>query len=123
MEFYRHDDSRDLDQLTVAQSRSDGAAQVLIIIADVGAVVTRPSALDDHALRNTTSVYTVAETFSMLPEKLSTDLTSLNQDSDRLAMVVEIVFGGDGALRSSDIYRTTVRNRARLSDDAVSHWL
>ena len=111
MEFYRHDDSRDLDQLTVAQSRSDGA------------VVTRPSALDDHALRNTTSVYTVAETFSMLPEKLSTDLTSLNQDSDRLAMVVEIVFGGDGALRSSDIYRTTVRNRARLSDDAVSHWL
>jgi VacB/RNase II family 3'-5' exoribonuclease len=121
-----NDDSRDLDQLTVAESRqggTDGAAKVLVAIADVDAVVKKRSALDDHARQNTTSVYTVAETFPMLPEKLSTDLTSLNHESDRLAIVIEMVLAGDGSLQSSDLYGAVVRNRAKLAYNSLAGWL
>ena len=118
-----NDDSRDLDQLTVAAAMPDGAAKVLVAIADVDAIVKKRSALDDHARRNTTSVYTVAETFPMLPEKLSTDLTSLNYESDRLAIVIEMVLAGDGTLQSSAIYQATVRNRAKLAYNSVAGWL
>jgi len=118
-----NDDSRDLDQLTVAEATADGGVKVLVAVADVDAVVKKQSALDDHAQRNTTSVYTVAETFPMLPEKLSTDLTSLNGESDRLAIVIEMVVAGDGSLQSSDLYGATVRNRARLAYNSVAGWL
>ena len=118
-----NDDSRDLDQLTVAQAMPGGAAKVLVAIADVDAVVKQRSALDEHARENTTSVYTVAETFPMLPEKLSTDLTSLNHESDRLAIVVEMVLAADGSLQSADIYGATVRSRAKLAYNSVAGWL
>lgn len=96
-----NDDSRDLDQLTAAEGLPGGAVKILIAIADVDAVVKKGSPIDDHARQNTTSVYTAGGTFPMLPEKLSTDLTSLNPDEDRLAVVVEMAIaafaeGGDG---------------------------
>ncbi len=118
-----NDDSRDLDQLTVAESMPDGAVKILVAIADVDAIVKNHSALDEHARHNTTSVYTAAEIFPMLPEKLSTDLTSLNFDSDRFAVVVEMVIGEDGSLQGSDIYRAAVRNRAKLAYNGVAEWL
>jgi exoribonuclease-2 len=118
-----NDDSRDLDQLTVAEAMPDGAAKILVAIADVDAVVKKRSALDDHARQNTTSVYTVAETFPMLPEKLSTDLTSLNHESDRLAVVIEMVLDEDGSLQRSYLYGATVRNRAKLAYNSVAAWL
>ncbi len=117
-----NDDSRDLDQLTVAAARPDGAA-ILVAIADVDAVVKKRSALDDYARQNTTSVYTAAQTFPMLPEKLSTDLTSLGFDADRLAIVIEMVLAKDGSLLSSDLYPATVRNRAKLAYNSVAAWL
>jgi VacB/RNase II family 3'-5' exoribonuclease len=118
-----NDDSLDLDQLTVAEAMPAGAVKILVAVADVDAIVKKPSALDGHARQNTTSVYTVAETFPMLPEKLSTDLTSLNFEVDRLAVVVEMIFAADGSLQSSDLYRATVRNRAKLAYNSVSGWL
>jgi exoribonuclease-2 len=118
-----NDDSRDLDQLTVGESMPNEAVKILVAIADVDAVVKKKSALDDHARQNTTSVYTVAEIFPMLPEKLSTDLTSLNLESDRLAIVIEMVVAGDGSLQSSDLYQATVRNRAKLAYNSVAAWL
>ena len=118
-----NDDSLDLDQLTVAEAMPGGAAKILVAIADVDAIVKQPSALDDHARHNTTSVYTGAETFPMLPEKLSTDLTSLNYQSDRLAVVVEMVIAGDGTLQGSDLYRATVCNHAKLAYHSVAGWL
>ena len=118
-----NDDSRDLDQLTVAEALPAGVTKVLVAIADVDAVVKQRSALDDHARQNTTSVYTAAETFPMLPEKLSTDLTSLNHESDRLAVVIEMVLAGDGSLQSADLYGALVRNRAKLAYNGVAAWL
>jgi exoribonuclease-2 len=118
-----NDSSRDLDQLTVAEVRPGGGAKVLVAVTDVDAVVKKRSALDDHARQNTTSVYTAAETFPMLPERLSTNITSLNHESDRLAVVVEMVLAGDGSLQSSDLYGAAVRNRAKLAYNSVAAWL
>lgn len=118
-----NDDSRDLDQLTVAEALPNGGAKILVAIADVDAAVKSRSAIDDHAQQNTTSVYTVAEIFPMLPERLSTDLTSLNFETDRLAIVIEMVFGEDGLLQSADVYGAIVRNRAKLAYNSVAAWL
>lgn len=118
-----NDNSRDLDQLTFAEAMPEGATKILVAVADVDAVVKKQSALDGHAQQNTTSVYTVAEIFPMLPEKLSTDLTSLNYEADRLAIVVEMVIAADGSLKSSDIYRATVCNHAKLAYNSVAAWL
>ncbi len=118
-----NDDSRDLDQLTVAEALPGGGTKVLVAIADVDAVVTKGTALDEHARANTTSVYTVGEIFPMLPEKLSTDLTSLNADADRMAVVIELVIAEDGSLTRSDLYAAAVRNRAKLAYNSVAAWL
>ncbi|MEI7885499.1 MAG: RNB domain-containing ribonuclease [Clostridia bacterium] len=118
-----NDDSEDLDQLTYAESNPDGTAKLLIAIADVDAIVKKQSAIDDYAAQNTTSVYTVAEIFPMLPEKLSTDITSLNFQEDRLAIVVEIVFSKEGTINSSDVYRGMVHNQAKLAYNSVGNWL
>jgi exoribonuclease-2 len=118
-----NDDSLDLDQLTAAAAIPDGSANLLIAVADVDALVKKQSAIDDYAQQNTTSVYTVAETFPMLPVKLSTDLTSLNFQTDRLAVVIDIVIAADGSLQSSDIYRAMVHNQAKLAYNSVAGWL
>jgi VacB/RNase II family 3'-5' exoribonuclease len=118
-----NDDSRDLDQLTVAEALPDDKVKLLVAIADVDSLVKNGSAIDEHARHNTTSVYTAAMIFPMLPEKLSTDLTSLNVNEDRLAIVVEMVLGADGALQTSDIYRARVRNHAQLAYNSVAAWL
>jgi len=115
-----NDDSRDLDQLTVAEPLGDGAVKVFVAVADVDALVAKDTAIDLHARTNTTSVYTAAEIFPMLPEKLSTDLTSLNEDVDRVAVVLEMTVGRDGRVGESDLYRAAVRNRAKLAYDSVS---
>jgi len=118
-----NDDSLDLDQLSVAEALPGGAYKILVAIADVDSAVAVGSALDEHARANTTSVYTPAKIFPMLPEKLSTDLTSLGQDQDRLSHVVEFTVAPDGSLTASDIYRSVVRNRAKLAYDSVGAWL
>jgi VacB/RNase II family 3'-5' exoribonuclease len=115
-----NDDSKDLDQLSVAEALAGGAVKVWVAVADVDAVVGKDTSLDAHARENTTSVYTAAEIFPMLPEKLSTNWTSLNENEDRVGVVVEMVFEKDGALRSSDVYRAAVRNKAQLAYDSVS---
>jgi exoribonuclease-2 len=118
-----NDDSRDLDQLSVAESLDNGDVRILIAVADVDSLVTRNSPLDLHAQVNTTSVYTPCCIFPMLPEKLSTNLTSLNADQDRLAVVVSYVVHPDGSLGDQAIYRAQVRNKAKLAYRSVSAWL
>ncbi|MDB6113430.1 MAG: rnb [Lacunisphaera sp.] len=118
-----NDDSRDLDQLSVAEAMPGGATRIMVAIADVSALVKPGSALDAHAAQNTTSVYTAARIFPMLPEKLSTDLTSLNPDADRLAVVIEMVFSAEGSLTGSQIYSALVRNHAKLAYRSVAAWL
>lgn len=118
-----NDDSRDLDQLTVSETLGTGGVRVLVAIADVDALVKKDTPIDLHAQANTTSVYTGARIFPMLPEMLSTDLTSLNEGEARLAVVTEMVFDGEGSLTSSDIYRARVLNKAKLAYDSVSAWI
>jgi len=117
-----NDDSRDLDQLSVAEPLADNATRLLVAIADVTALVKRDTAIDAHARQNTTSVYTAAEIFPMLPEKLSTDLTSLNFAADRVAVVIDMTFTADGTLTASDVYPATVHNRAKLAYNSLAAW-
>jgi VacB/RNase II family 3'-5' exoribonuclease len=118
-----NDDSMDLDQLSVAEALPGDKIKVLVSVADVDGLVKNGSALDGHARHNTTSVYTAAEIFPMLPEKLSTNLTSLNFNEERLSIVVEMVVNPDGSLQDSDVYQARVRNHAKLAYNSVAAWL
>ena len=117
-----NDDSRDLDQLTVAEA-VPGGARVLVAIADVTSTVDQGSAIDAHARTNTTSVYTAGGIFPMLPEKLSTDLTSLGFGRERSSFVIEMSFDGQGALVGSGVYEALVTNKAKLAYNSVAAWL
>ena len=118
-----NDTSRDLDQIEVAERLPNGDTKVLIGIADVDAFVPKNSPIDQYAATETTTVYTGVRNFSMLPEELSTGLTSLLEDGDRLSVVTEYVVSGDGHVTTSDIYRALVRNKAQLTYNAVGAWL
>jgi VacB/RNase II family 3'-5' exoribonuclease len=118
-----NDDSQDLDQLSVAEPLAGGTVKILVAIADVDATVKIGSPIDDHARANTTSVYTAAQVFPMLPEKLSTNLTSLAAGQERVSLVIEMTIAAGGALTGSDIYRARVLNRAKLAYNSVAAWL
>ncbi len=118
-----NDDSLDLDQLTVAESLPDGKARVRVAIADVDALVKQAGAIDAHAAHNTTSVYTAAQIFPMLPEKLSTGLTSLNLEQDRLAVVFDMTVAEDGSVEDSEVFRALVSSKAKLAYNSVAAWL
>ena len=116
-------ESRDLDQIEVAERLPNDSIRVRIGVADVGTLVPRGSAADDHAATNTTSVYTGVAVFPMLPDRLSTDLSSLNEGEDRLAVVIQFDVTGDGALANTSVYRALVHNHAKLTYDAIGTWL
>ena len=116
-------ESRDLDQVEVAEALPDGSIKLTVGIADVDSLVPKGSPLDEHALANCTSVYTGIDVFPMLPEKLSTDLTSLNESTDRLAIAIETVVDLHGDVLSFDVYRAMVHNHAKLAYDEVGEWL
>ena len=118
-----NDDTRDLDQLSVAEALPGGAARLRVAVADVDALVRAGGAVDEHAGINTTSVYTAAGVFPMLPELLSTDLTSLHEGQERLAVVVDMQVQPDGTVSASELYRAAVLNHAKLAYDGVSAWL
>jgi exoribonuclease-2 len=118
-----NDDTRDLDQLVVAEPLSAGIVKILVAIADVDALVARGSPIDDHARSNTTSVYTAATVFPMLPERLSTDLTSLHEGQERLAVVVDMAIDTAGEITAFGVYRALVLNRAKLTYDGIAAWL
>ena len=115
--------SRDLDQVEVAEELKDGAIVLRIGIADVDALVPKGSAIDGHAFANATSVYTGVSVYPMLPEKLSTDLTSLNEGVDRLVIAIEVELASDGTVRRHDVYRAIATNQAKLAYESVGAWL
>jgi VacB/RNase II family 3'-5' exoribonuclease len=118
-----NDTSRDLDQIEVAERASSGDVKILIGIADVDAFVPKQTPIDQHAARETTTVYTGIRNFPMLPEELSTGETSLLENQDRLAMVIEFVVDAAGNIQSHDLYRAVVRNQAQLQYNSVGAWL
>lgn len=118
-----NDDSLDLDQLTYAETKPDGTTTIWVAVADVDALVPQGSPIDQHAQNNTTSVYTPAKIFPMLPEKLSTNLTSLNENEDRLAMVVKFTLDAQGEIGEPSIFAANVHNYAKLTYSAVGAWL
>lgn len=118
-----NDESEDLDQLSVAIDLPSGGVKILVAIADVDSIVNKGSVFEEHAKHNTTSVYTSARIFPMLPEKLSTDLTSLKFNADRLSMVVEFVVLEDGSIQNPEIYPAAVRNKAKLAYNGTGAWL
>jgi VacB/RNase II family 3'-5' exoribonuclease len=118
-----NDTSKDLDQIEVAERLPNGDVKIMIGIADVDSFVEKGSPIDQHAERETTTVYTGVTIFPMLPTELSTGASSLLPDVDRSAVVTEFVVNAGGSLGSSDVYRAIVRNKAQLTYNAVGAWL
>jgi len=118
-----NDTSRDLDQIEVAERLPGGDTKIMIGIADVDSFVPQQTAIDQHAARETTTVYTGVQNFPMLPEELSTGATSLLENQDRLSVVIEFAVDPTGGLKSTDVYRALVRNKAQLQYNSVGAWL
>jgi VacB/RNase II family 3'-5' exoribonuclease len=118
-----NDTSRDLDQLEVAERGSNGDVKIMVGIADVDAFAAKQSPIDQHAANETTTVYTGVRNFPMLPEELSTGITSLLEAQDRLAVVTEFVVDSKGTVKSSNLYRAVVRNQAQLQYNSLGAWL
>src|SRR5271170_6806316 len=118
-----NDTSRDLDQIEVAERLPNSDVKISIGVADLDAFIPKLSAIDQHAARETTTVYAGIRNFPMLPEELSTGKTSLLENQDRLSVVVEFMVGGDGRVTSSDVYRAVVCNQAQLQYNSVGTWL
>src|ERR1700688_1887822 len=118
-----NDTSRDLDQIEVAERASNGDVKVMIGIADVDAFVAKQTPIDQHAARETTTVYAGVRNFPMLPEELSTGASSLLENQDRLSVVIEFVVDSSGGLKSPSVYRAVVRNQAQLQYNSVGAWL
>jgi exoribonuclease-2 len=118
-----NDTSRDLDQVEVAERLPNGDVKVLVGIADLDAFIPKQSAIDQHAAKETTTVYAGVRNFPMLPEELSTGKTSLLENQDRLSVVTEFVVDSGGHVKSSDVYRALVRNQAQLQYNSVGAWL
>ena len=118
-----NDTSRDLDQIEWAEKLADGRIRVLIGVADVDVRVPLGSLLDKHAQSETTSVYTGVKVFPMLPTELSEGITSLNENEDRVADVVEFKVDATGTVTDGTAYRALVRNRAQLAYNSVGAWL
>lgn len=117
-----NDDSEDLDQVTYAEKNGSGY-KIFVAVADVDALVKKDSPINEHAQQNTTTVYTPTKNFAMIPEKLSTNLTSLAEKQDRMAMVVEVEVKEDGSLGPYSIYPALVHNWAKLAYPSVGDWL
>src|SRR5712675_1233007 len=117
-----NDTSRDLDQIEYAEKLPDATTKVLVGIADVDSFVPKGSPIDLHAAKETTTVYTGIRNFPMLPEELSTGTSSLLENGDKLAVVIEFVAASDGNVESSEVYRAIVRNQAQLAYNAVGPW-
>jgi exoribonuclease-2 len=118
-----NDTSKDLDQIEWAEQLPDGRIRVLIGVADVDARVAGGTVLDKHARSETTSVYTGVKVFPMLPSELSEGITSLNENEDRVALVIEYAVDEAGIVTGGKAYRALVRNRAQLAYNAVGAWL
>jgi VacB/RNase II family 3'-5' exoribonuclease len=118
-----NDTSRDLDQIEVAERLPDGGAKVMVGVADVDAFVPKLTPIDQHAARETTTVYTGVRNFPMLPEVLSTGETSLLENQDRLAVIVEFVVNSSGEVKTSAVYRAVVQNKAQLQYNSLGAWL
>jgi len=115
--------SRDLDQIEYAEKLPNGDIKLLVGIADVDEFVPKDSPVDRFAYKNTVSIYAGHHVFPMLPEELSTDLTSLREGVDRLAVIVEMIVRADGDVQRSDVYRARVHNYAKLSYEEIGRWL
>src|SRR6202050_5563003 len=118
-----NDTSRDLDQIEAAERLPNGDVKVLVGIADVDAFVPKLTDIDQHAARETTTVYAGVRNFPMLPEELYTGKTSLLENQDRLSVVIEFVVDSSGGLKSSTVYRAVVRNQAQLQYNSTGAWL
>jgi exoribonuclease II len=117
-----NDTSRDLDQIEVAE-RVEGGIRLRVAIGDVAAAVEQGSPIDKHAQEQTQTIYTAVKNFPMLPLELSTGVTSLNENGDRLAVMMDFVVGPDGEMVSETVSRAIVRNRGQLAYSRVGPWL
>src|ERR1035441_6563022 len=118
-----NDTSKDLDQIEWAEQLPDGRIRVLVGVADVDSRVPRGTVIDKHAQFETTSVYTGVTVFPMLPAELSEGITSLNENQDRVAVVIEFAVDSAGTASDSKAYRALVRNRAQLAYPSIGAWL
>jgi ribonuclease R len=112
-------DARDHDDALSVRVLEDGHTEVGIHIADVSHYVAEGGAIDAEARERGTSCYLPEGVVPMLPERLSSDLCSLREGVDRLALSVLATLDARGTLHGYRFAETVIRSRARLSYEQV----
>lgn len=112
-------DAKDFDDAISLEIINDDLYEIGVHIADVSYYVKENSLIDKEAFRRGTSVYLVDRVVPMLPEKLSNNLCSLTEGTDKLTFSVVFMIDSKANIKEYWIGRTIINSNKRFNYDEV----
>lgn len=101
----------------------DNQWKLFVAISDTSEFIIEGSKLDSEAKNRTSSVYCLGKNIPMIPQRLSSDLCSLIENKERLAIVCEMDFNENGEMVKSNFYEALIMSKAKMHYNEVEDYL